>query len=72
MKTKYLFVILLVTIISAQFKTTAQIDKEQAIGIIKSNLTNEELKNYNVLIFPDLIQGPEFYAFTLSCFTFRI
>jgi hypothetical protein len=61
MKTKYYFVILLITIFGAQIKSTAQVDIDQAIGIIKSNLTNEELQNYNVLLFPDLLQGQDFY-----------
>jgi len=57
MKTNKLFVILMITLIAAQYRTSAQINKEQAIGIIKSSLTNEELQNYNVLLLPDLIQG---------------
>jgi hypothetical protein len=46
--------------VGVQFRAAAQIDKDQAIGIVKSSLTNEELQNYNVLVFPDLIQGKEF------------
>jgi hypothetical protein len=49
MKTNYLLVILLIEMIGLQTNTMAQIDKDQAIGIVKSNLTNEELQNYNVL-----------------------
>ncbi len=60
MKTKYLFVILMIILVGVQFRAAAQIDKDQAIGIVKSSLTNEELQNYNVLVFPDLIQGKEF------------
>ena len=70
MKTKYLFVIIMITLIGVQSRTAAQIDKDQAIGIVKANLTNEELHNWNVLVFPDLIQGQEFYLssyYVLHC-----
>lgn len=61
MKTNYLFLILMIILIGVQNSTTAQIDKDQAIGIVRSNLTNEEMQNYNVLVFPDLIQGQDFF-----------
>jgi len=54
-------VIVLITLISIQLRTVAQIDKAQAIGIVKSSLTNEEQQNYNVLVFPELIQDQEFH-----------
>jgi len=60
MKLNYFFVILLIILIGIQSTTSAQIDKNQAIGIVRSNMTNEELQNYNVLVYPDLIQGQEF------------
>ena len=60
MKTTYLFVILTIMMIGVHYRTAAQIDKEHAIEIIKSNLTNEELQDYNILVFPDLIQGQDF------------
>jgi hypothetical protein len=61
MKTNYLLVILLITLIGAHCKTIAQIDKEQAIGKVMANLTNEELQNCNVLVFPNLIESRDFY-----------
>jgi hypothetical protein len=61
MKAKHLFVILMIALIGLQFRTIAQINKEAAMGIVKSSLTNEELQNYNVLVFPELIQDHDFY-----------
>ncbi len=47
MTIKYPFVIFMIMQVGVQFRAAAQIDKDQAIGIVKSSLTNEELQIAN-------------------------
>lgn len=60
MKAKLYFVSTLIIYVALISNTRAQIGKIQAIDSVTSKMTSQELSDYNVLCYPELIQGNEF------------